>query len=78
MGSRLANGALRRALSAAVPMFHSAAWRTLIYRRNMRKYKNPPGPTYDWFKKQGRSDADIIKSSASPSGADLGLAGLTR
>jgi hypothetical protein len=37
----------------------------------MKKYGDPLGPTIQWLLEHGKSWEDIIKSAATPGGADL-------
>lgn len=45
-----------------------------IYARNLDKYGDKLGPTIDFLRKQGHTWEEIIRSAATPGGADLGLA----
>jgi len=45
-----------------------------ITKRNINEYGDPLGPTVDYLRNDGKSWHDIIKSSVSPGGTDLGIA----
>lgn len=47
-----------------------------IYKFNDRRYNDKLGPTYEWLKQQGKTDAQIIESSSRPLGdkSELGSA----
>jgi len=44
-----------------------------IYARNLHKYGDPFGPTYEHFVRRGRTAGEILKSATRSGGADLGL-----
>jgi hypothetical protein len=48
----------------------------MYYKFNEKRYKDKLGPTYEWLKASGKTDAQIIESSARPLGdaTDLGKA----
>ncbi|MCR2805202.1 hypothetical protein [Paenibacillus soyae] len=62
------------------------ALRNYIYSINMNRYGDPLGPTYEFLKLQGKSDADIIRSASRPNpdvnsllaGFELWLRGQTK
>jgi RHS repeat-associated protein len=42
-----------------------------IFARNLEKYQDPLGPTYDYLRNKGHSDERIIQSATRPDGGDL-------
>ena len=45
--------------------------REKIYARNLQKYGDEYGPTFDYLRGKGKSWEDIIKSSSRPDGSDI-------
>lgn len=48
-------------------------FRDFIYYRNMKKYHDPLGPTFQYLEQSGKSCEQIIRSAKNPDGEDLGL-----
>lgn len=47
--------------------------RERIYHRNIDRYKDPLGPTFEWLVKEGKSWEQIIESASKTGGKDLGF-----
>ena len=46
----------------------------VIYPRNIKKYNDPLGPTFEWFiNVERKSFQEIIESATRPGGKDLGF-----
>lgn len=67
--------ALRREIGEEYKDVTPESLRKTIYARNLEKYGDPLGPTYQWLKDQGKTDAQIIEAAKRTGGDDMGLAG---
>gem|GEM_PF-2666323 len=67
---------MRRGIGEAYKDLTPADLREYIYKFNKKRYGDELGPTYEYFKKQGKTDAQIIESASRPLGnqKDLGEA----
>lgn len=46
---------------------------TQIFDRNIRRYGDPPGPSVDWLRAQGKTWEEIIEGATRTGGQDLGF-----
>lgn len=66
--------ALRRQIGQEYKDLTPEPWKTQIYSRNMEKYGDPLGPSYQLLKDQGKTSAQIIEAAKRTGGGDMGWA----